>query len=94
MKTQVLVHQMERKYVGVDAGSQIVVKGFGKADAFDAYDMTVADLQSSEIWRNKGNSTGEINYLDDWHDDAQIFEMQVCGATAPEHTVSIQLPIR
>lgn len=66
MKTQVLVHWSERKYATKDDGSQLAVRVFGKADAFDAYDITVVDLQSPQIWRNKGKSTRGIDIASDF----------------------------
>lgn len=65
MKTQVLVHGSEQKYGAKGGHDQLAVRDFGKADAFDAYDMTVVDLQSPQIWRYKGKNTEDIDIASD-----------------------------
>lgn len=50
MKTQILVYK--KPNCGFTETSDLMIREFGKALAFDAFDLTVIDLQDKYLWKS------------------------------------------
>lgn len=50
MKTQILVYK--KSNCGFTETSDLTIREFGKALAFDAFDLTVIDLQDKYLWKS------------------------------------------
>lgn len=53
MKTQILVYKQQN--CGFTETSDLTIREFGKAGAFDAFDLSVIDLQDGQFWKSDSN---------------------------------------
>lgn len=53
MKTQILVYKQQD--CGFTETSELTIREFGKAGAFDAFDLSVIDLQDGHFWKSDSN---------------------------------------
>lgn len=72
MKTQILVYK--KPNCGFTETSDLTIREFGKALAFDAFDLTVIDLQDKYLW--KSDYTNDI-ILQDHADISSIRQMML-----------------
>lgn len=72
MKTQILVYK--KPNCGFTETSDLTIREFGKALAFDAFDLTVIDLQDKYLW--KSDYTND-NILQDHADISSIRQMML-----------------
>lgn len=70
MKTQLLVYR--QRDCGFTETSDLTIKEFGKASAFDAFELTVIDLQDEHLWKSDCNND---NLLNDHADISSIGQM-------------------
>lgn len=59
MKTQLLVFR--QRDCGFTETRDLTIKEFGKASAFDAFELTVIDLQDEHLWKSDCNNDNLIN---------------------------------
>ena len=59
MKTQILVYR--QRDCGFTEMSDLTIKEFGKASAFDAFELTVIDLQDEHLWKSDCNNDKLLN---------------------------------
>lgn len=50
MKTQLLVYRL--RDCGFTETGDLTIKEFSKASAFDAFELTVIDLQDEHLWKS------------------------------------------
>lgn len=61
MKVQILDNSSRFK----SENSDLAVRAFSELEAFDAYDFTVISFQCADIWKNRNDSTRQININSD-----------------------------
>lgn len=54
MKTQLLVYRL--RDCGFTETADLTIKEFSKASAFDAFELTVIDLQDEQLWKSDFNN--------------------------------------
>ena len=88
MKTQLLVYR--QRDCGFTETSDLTIKEFGKASAFDAFELTVIDLQDEHLWKSDYKND---NLLKDHADIASIRQMMLlskkskCLALLPQNCI-------
>lgn len=88
MKTQLLVYR--QRNCGFTETSDLTIKEFGKASAFDAFELTVIDLQDEHLWKSDYNND---KLLKDHADISSIRQMMLlskkskCLALLPQNCI-------
>lgn len=72
MKTQLLVYR--QRDCGFTETNDLTIKEFSKASAFDAFELTVIDLQDEQLWKSDYNND---KLLYDHADISSIREMML-----------------
>lgn len=88
MKTQLLVYR--QRDCGLTETRDLTIKEFGKASAFDAFELTVIDLQDEHLWKSDYKND---KLLKDHADIASIRQMMLlarkskCLALLPQNCI-------